>query len=1036
MEKASALAFTSSKNIERSFNIMGAAITAATGTAVGALGFLIEKTEDTVFSMQRMAQQAGVSIEQFSKFASVAKSAGMPVDAMSSILTRVSHSAYEAANGSKQAASTYKAFGVSVIDANGHFKTADQIMLDLAKSSVQFRDSADKTGAEMTVMGRSGAQAAEFMKVLATRFDSISEKAEHLGVVFNSTTAVQSQKLHESFVDLEEAALGLSVRLLSQVSPALDSIVERIVAFVSNAENMRRVDQIGQDIAKGVTLAADAVEFLVQHFEEVKFVIESLVAIRMGGIFIPMIASAAGASGMFGKFGIATTNLVGNLLGIRRLGNLLGPLAAGARDYSLALGSLATTEGVAATGAYAFSESMSAAKAALLSTIGPAALAAGAFYEFALALKAAHEYSDVKDQTGASWWTIQKAEASEATESVANFYDYMKMVIGLASNTDETTFYSNVTHRLGAKNPYGLPTAKAPGLPDDYNPDTGKTGPASGKDFPALGGDKIDGLAVKLKELHDKAIAARDALMAVGMTPQAVRDVEITKKYALFLDEATKAKRKLTEAEKTQAHGDIAMEVNSIAATKYEQAMLDLSLTLASSTEEHEAMASAIGKSAQAMQDAAVKAKVNQEMLRMAGPGWEKDPTKVMDAYMTGTQVRGDINSSNRTDDAKSLNSAQLQIEAQQRLNQAILQGAEARRQSAITSEQAAIRADFADRKDTDVDAMERQIDLVRQKSNASNQAADLERASSLNALQRYQEQKQALIDAVAAAKQYGVAIDQRQVLAANKEAWIAFNEAQDKAILATGSAMDGLKVALDQMARDTESSAQRMYEAVNQMVSALNDSITKMLMNGHFNQNRNEIRKSFATDFKGVGSSLMKQGLQKGESAILGGLGIGGKPDGSSSKPFWVKMAGGGGSNGGSGLADVTHDALSGIGIGGGSGGFGGFMSKVLGFGKMALQGAFADGTDSLIPGVPALIGEKGPELFIPPSSGSILPNSALKNMGGGHNFYIDASNSQDPAQTKAMVMQAIAEAAPHITNNAANTVHERNLRVPTSSR
>ena len=110
--------------------------------------------------------------------------------------------------------------------------------------------------------------------------------------------------------------------------------------------------------------------------------------------------------------------------------------------------------------------------------------------------------------------------------------------------------------------------------------------------------------------------------------------------------------------------------------------------------------------------------------------------------------------------------------------------------------------------------------------------------------------------------------------------------------------------------------------------------------------------------------------------------------------------------------------------------------MSKVLGFGKMALQGAFADGTDSLIPGVPALIGEKGPELFIPPSSGSILPNSALKNMGGGHNFYIDASNSQDPAQTKAMVMQAIAEAAPHITNNAANTVHERNLRVPTSSR
>jgi len=66
------------------------------------------------------------------------------------------------------------------------------------------------------------------------------------------------------------------------------------------------------------------------------------------------------------------------------------------------------------------------------------------------------------------------------------------------------------------------------------------------------------------------------------------------------------------------------------------------------------------------------------------------------------------------------------------------------------------------------------------------------------------------------------------------------------------------------------------MYEAVNQMVSALNDSITKMLMNGHFNQNRNEIRKSFATDFKGVGSSLMKQGLQKASlrSSVFGNRG------------------------------------------------------------------------------------------------------------------------------------------------------------------
>ena len=64
-----------------------------------------------------------------------------------------------------------------------------------------------------------------------------------------------------------------------------------------------------------------------------------------------------------------------------------------------------------------------------------------------------------------------------------------------------------------------------------------------------------------------------------------------------------------------------------------------------------------------------------------------------------------------------------------------------------------------------------------------------------------------------------------------------------------------------------------------------------------------------------------------------------------------------------------------------------------------------------------PYLVGEKGPELFIPGGSGTIIPN---KNMamgsGGGVTVNVDARGSADPAAVRAQVEQGILQAAPAI--------------------
>ena len=66
-----------------------------------------------------------------------------------------------------------------------------------------------------------------------------------------------------------------------------------------------------------------------------------------------------------------------------------------------------------------------------------------------------------------------------------------------------------------------------------------------------------------------------------------------------------------------------------------------------------------------------------------------------------------------------------------------------------------------------------------------------------------------------------------------------------------------------------------------------------------------------------------------------------------------------------------------------------------------------------------PYMVGERGPELFVPGGSGTIIPNRNVGmggSGGGGMTVNVDARGSADPAAVRAQVEQGILQAAPAI--------------------
>ncbi|MGJ7486910.1 phage tail tape measure protein [Variovorax sp. LT2P21] len=85
----------------------------------------------------------------------------------------------------------------------------------------------------------------------------------------------------------------------------------------------------------------------------------------------------------------------------------------------------------------------------------------------------------------------------------------------------------------------------------------------------------------------------------------------------------------------------------------------------------------------------------------------------------------------------------------------------------------------------------------------------------------------------------------------------------------------------------------------------------------------------------------------------------------------------------------------------GGGTDVLGAFISGLSASGKAKASGGPVSG------GTPYLVGEKGPEVFVPGASGSIVPNNALGGGGGGDTYHYNFTVGD--VATKSMVIEAV---------------------------
>jgi Lambda phage tail tape-measure protein (Tape_meas_lam_C) len=225
-----------------------------------------------------------------------------------------------------------------------------------------------------------------------------------------------------------------------------------------------------------------------------------------------------------------------------------------------------------------------------------------------------------------------------------------------------------------------------------------------------------------------------------------------------------------------------------------------------------------------------------------------------------------------------------------------------------------------------------------------------------------------------------------------------------------------GATDALNEFVIASRDAAKQISEFTTSTISGFNDVLLKILTTRSTGFQNRQALGNFGA---GLARNVAGIGLQHAEGTVLGALGFGGKPDGSAGKPLYVRIAGG--------ITGAATTAASSV--GNVISNSGGLLKSLVNILPHFAAGGPING--------PALVGENGPELFNPGTSGTIIPNHQLSSVTGstGHTFNIDARNSTDPAQTAALVQRGIMQLLPHIGPMAVKAVGDNKRRTSSLS-
>lgn len=195
-------------------------------TGVGELGNTIAK----------QARMVGITAEQYQGLRFAAERSGVSITAIANGLKKLGRTMVDAQNGSRQTKETFGALDVQLTKQDGTLRNSFDAFTDLSDRFAAMGPSAERTGASMILLGRSGTEMANLMAEGGQGLQDMISMAEDLGAIMSKELLASSEAYKDSVVDLDFALQGAKNQMAEQLLPTITAIAVALREFVTSID--------------------------------------------------------------------------------------------------------------------------------------------------------------------------------------------------------------------------------------------------------------------------------------------------------------------------------------------------------------------------------------------------------------------------------------------------------------------------------------------------------------------------------------------------------------------------------------------------------------------------------------------------------------------------------------------------------------------------------------------------------------------------------------------------------------------------------
>lgn len=269
-------AFSAIKNALFSIESVMSGVVLAIGGGVLAHSF--HEAAKAVDDLGKKSRVFGLSVEQMSALRFTAEESGVEFETLAKLVGRATKGFGEfVRTGGGPAASAIRDLELNVKNAAGQMRPMADLLPEIGTAFEKIADEGQRLSLATAIFGRDGGaqfvqwleDSGGFMQNLADQ----TERAGKLGVIFNETQFQKLKAYSDAVGRIGEAWLGVRVRLMTEVAPALTELANRaalLLAKVGNfAANLASVLSAAFNAeSSGAMDLGDGTEFAANYLKE------------------------------------------------------------------------------------------------------------------------------------------------------------------------------------------------------------------------------------------------------------------------------------------------------------------------------------------------------------------------------------------------------------------------------------------------------------------------------------------------------------------------------------------------------------------------------------------------------------------------------------------------------------------------------------------------------------------------------------------------------------------------------------------------